>query len=195
MSYSVVTKKIKKSKNLLFPLLGITKSKKEATFEPVNTYLHWEDICGIDCLELAALYDCSNSLFSTFEDNHILPKNPLGVHDFQGFRMYIFDLSQYHEDVNNFIQGKYSKFSDKSKAKIMFYHGDSAMDRSKMPMLGHDFKIIFYPNHYFKAASQELGVPISYLVEVGELLSVYDKEEETFDITKLNYKNKQLELI
>lgn len=180
MSYSVITSKIKKSKNFLFPLLSITKIKRDASFEPVNTYLWWEGTCGIDCLELAVLYDCSNPLFENFEQNYIVQKNPLGMHEMQGFKMYVFDMSSYFQEVDCFLQGRYSLYPDKSKAKIRYYHGDSEINKSAMPMLGHDFKIAFYPEYYFESASKELGVPLQYIKGVGELLSIYDKKDETF---------------
>lgn len=180
MSYSIITKKIAISKNLLFPLTGVTKTKKEASFYPERCFLYCEDFCSIDDMELGVFYRTGNILFEKFEQNYIIKASPKREMEVEGGNLYVFDLSQYSEDIYWFLEGKYSRFSNITKQKIQYFHGDSTIESGKMPMKGHDFKIILYPEYYFEEAAKEIGVPLEYLKHSGELLSKFNIEYETF---------------
>lgn len=177
----IITHKVKKSKNLLFPLLDITRTSREATFLPENTYLWWENVCGIDCGEFLVHYKTNNVLFEKFEEKYLLPKNPISIHKVDEGSLYVFDLSKSMDAVDLFLEGKYSKFDEKIKAKIRYFWGDSEIIKSSMPMKKHHFKIILHPEYYFEEAAKELGVPLEYLKQVGELMNKPDKKEETWE--------------
>lgn len=81
------------------------------------------DISNVEC-PLILLYRYSESeLFKAFEYRII--KHPYYRYrvDINNYEvLYIFDIVSYKEDVNKFIEGKYSRLSDKLKNSIMKFH-------------------------------------------------------------------------
>lgn len=185
MSYSVITTPVKKAKNLLLPLVGITKTHKELKKFQADVFLQWEGmICGIGCLELLVYFREESELFTAFEQTILSNSKLTACYDIkEGGRAYLFDISEHYKTVMKFMEGKYSEFDNKIKDKIRWYWSDSPVQGSKMPQLGHPFKIILYPEYYYESAADELGVSVELLKEGGELMSKVDIEDETFTLT------------
>jgi len=189
---SVITNRVNKSKNLLIPLIGFSNKKgllkkKEIPFN-ISSYLKWGEVCGIECMELLVyIKDTEGEIFSRFEDS-IIVNNPRFTSKFEieeGGFAYLYDLSEYYETISLFMEGKYSKFSNTIKNMIRNYHSDSPIVTNSMPILGAHFKIILYPEYYFKGAAEQLRVPLSIIESVGELMSIPSIEEETFNLKLL----------
>lgn len=186
MSYSLIYKKINISKNLIYPLLGITPNRNSSLFFPKKTFLWWEGVVNIEFGEILVYFKEFSPSFVSFEEKYLLPAFPLARWVFPDNNyIYIFDTLPYMNDITHILEGKYSKISEESKQKIRNFWGDSDFTVAQMPLKGHDFKIILYPQYYFSSASEELNVPLQYISKNGELLYKINKEEETFDTSKL----------
>ena len=95
-----------------------------------------------------------------------------------------FNLSQFKEDCELFLQGKYSKFSEKAKNAIG-NHFDFKTKGYKE--INHEpiYKIL-YPNKKDRKALAELLLDHNDppLKEDAEIYSIPDKEVETFNVEK-----------
>ena len=117
-----------KSKVFLYPLLGI---KKGIKFVPNQTYLSWGDEYTLDCNKLLCLYrfnKADKDNFILFSDK-ILKTLPLFnkehiINDYN--YLYSFDLTLplKKRDLKKFKEGKYSKFSKKTKETIIKFFGE-----------------------------------------------------------------------
>jgi hypothetical protein len=157
MKNVVLTRGVSLSKSFLLPLTNIGRSVK------CDSYLYWEDR-GIDNYELVVVV----------RDGYI-DKNPLLLECYDN--IYIFDLSQEIHTVDLFLEGRYSKFPEYIKKKIIAFHGE-IRDKTKAPK-GAEFLTALYPQYYYEGAAQDLGMTLDEL-RGCELCELPDREIETY---------------
>jgi hypothetical protein len=166
------TEYFQKSKVFLYPLLDI---KKNESYVPLEAYISWDGLFTTDDYKFIIIYSCPRHLkFKLFEDK-ILKKNKLYYKSFiinATRHGCIFDLSEYEYDYNMFCAGKYSKFSQETKNKIIDYFGN-------VGQISEYIKSFLKPDEYHKLYANELGVNITTIEEVYEICSVPDLNKET----------------
>lgn len=119
-----------KSTTFLLPLIGL---RLPMQFVPANTYISWEGKYLPKDYKLIVTYhnlpeDRAWQEFhynvltrcSSFENHYNSADLKLSI--------YVFDLSEFEEDFDNFLQGKYSQFSDRSYNIINRYCGYSSAE-------------------------------------------------------------------
>lgn len=171
------TNYFQKSKVFLYPILGL----RSSSIVPVETYIAWEGMFTTDDYKLACIFHLrEDSEFISFEEN-VLLKNPYFI-DYKELSIdkgvYTFDLSDFKEDFDALIQGKYSHLSEDTKKKIRQRYGSNS----------HNYAFInsfLYPDEYFSVYAKLLTVdpgdiPAMHrlLVEVGELCDKPDLYKE-----------------
>lgn len=176
-----------KSRVFLYPALEI---KRGSSVMPISTHIAWEGRYKPEDRKLICLYYLrEDEEFVRFEKNKLL-NNPLffdfkQVEDDKG--VYVFDFSQYKEDFDLFMQGKYSKMSAVHKKKVKSYYG----------VYNTNFVYIesyLNPEKYFGMYSEMLGVEVDELRKVGELCNPPDimKESLVMDIKEITIKNQTI---
>lgn len=171
-------KYFQKSLNYLFPLLGI---ENDEVFKPAGTYLWWNGRESIDDGKIIVAYEVSDpKVFGPFEKRCIL-KNPYfeKCYTVNEGMVYIFDLSPFAETVKHFMEGRYSKFHETVKRRILTYHKIPVTDNEPRP--GRYIHMSLYPQLYLKQVEAELQLRES-LRDVGELTNKYDRRKETLDV-------------
>ena len=169
-----------KSKVFLYPLLDI---RKGVRFVPSQTYISWNDIYITEDNKFLCLYtvDKDNKeafvLFSEFKlENLSLFEQKYDIDDYNF--LYVFDLTSLitKRDLKKFKEGKYSKFSKKTKEKIIKFFGEKGL-------IAEYVESYLYPEYYWNDYSKLLNVKEKELQEVGELIDKPDlqKEDFTFD--------------
>ena len=182
----MVTSKIyfQKSKIFLLPLTGM---KKRGKYEVTNTYLYWDKCDGIDNYQLIVYYKNNDELeFKEFEKNTILQNpNVISCYKVEEGNVYIFDLGKWADDIYSFMNGKYSKLSNKAKDKIMLFENFNTI--SDKPIKDINGNILFtvhialYPEIYYEEAKKELLYTKDNFLKDNnlELWSIFNKEKET----------------
>jgi hypothetical protein len=163
-----------KSRIFLYPVLGI----KQDVVTPYQTYVGWKDHIEPSDKLLIVSYKTLAKGFPAFEKT--LLKHPQ-LQDFyqldtEGLGAYIFYLEEF-PDWDNFLNGNYSKFSDKTKSRILGQYGTSAANTEYL-------KSYLYPENYYKDYADALGVDESVLKSVGELCSKPDMNKEILKATQ-----------
>ena len=117
---------IQKSQLMLYPLLGLAFNTE---FKPICTYTSYKGINHSDCKLICVYKTEHDEAFYKFR-NEVLKKNPYyeSLILTLNTNIVIFNLSEFRNDWNNFLLGKYSKFSVEAKLLIkQFYsHSDLA---------------------------------------------------------------------
>lgn len=163
-----------KSYTFLYPLLGF--KKNSTPFKPVQTYVSWQDEVVSTDNKLICIYELDDSqAWHDFEKKVLLCHPMLDyVNKTEDGKMaYVFDLHMFSKDCTNFINGKYSKFSEKAKKAISDYYGIHTPEWVYV-------ESFLFPKKYFKAYAEILLIPVDTLQKVGELCNKYDPEKETF---------------
>lgn len=184
-----------KSRAFLLPLTGITQIPD---FE-IRSYVKWDNY-SIYNYELVVRVEYGYR-FETFQE--YLKTNLLSdgrsiareVYDFEGFSIIVFDLSAWSKDVEEFLKGRYSKFSRDAKAAIISYH---TVYKNKKPEIGLITNSCIYPDVPQEALDNM--TPLEYAIkhyvstpyraridtqtermwrDIGELCSICDEEKET----------------
>lgn len=174
MIESLYGKYFQKSKSFLYPVLGI---KRTANFSPTGTYIAVEGLINPeDCKLICAFKSDPSQGFKLFEESMLL-SNPLfdQVINIRDYNLYVFDFHTYAEDWLKFLDGKYSKLSPPLKKAIKVFYGDASTEYKYM-------ESYLYPEKYYDVYSKLLGVDRALLLEVGELCSPYDSEQESLKI-------------
>ncbi len=117
----IYTEYFQKSKVFLYPLLGI---KKGIRFVPIETYLSWEGLFGIDKNKFFCLYRVpegneEQKMFEVFKQLHLKTNEhfedwfPLKKHSWGDDQLLLCHLIFliYKKDLKRFKKGKYSQFS------------------------------------------------------------------------------------
>lgn len=183
MEYIVAEDK-RKSEHLLLPLIDLSNTYQGLLVKPDKVFCYWENVCGIDCLEIGVYFkENKTNFWEGFEKGILSNRNLMSYYKVEEGNAYLFTVDKYYEDVDKFLKGQYSKFDGKTKMKIRNYWSNSAFkDNFECPK-GDYYKIIFYPERYFEKAAEELGTNVRYLMKSGELMSKPNIEDET-----VNYK-------
>lgn len=168
----VYTQYFQKSKVFLYPLL---KLKKGIDYVPSQTYVLWDKLYLPEDMKFMCLYNAEASTkYLRFEERYLKSHPLLEAHFIldDNRHVYIFDFSQYKYDHKAFLEGKYSKFSLKSKEIIKEFFGT----------VGNisDYVLSFlYPDDYHEIYAESLGVDIKLIEDVYELCSPPDLKKET----------------
>lgn len=165
-----------KSRVFLYPVLDI---KRVSSITPICTYTSWKGHYEIGEAKLVCLYHLRNDAeFRAFEKSKLFGNRLF--HDFKetadGKAVYIFDLSPFQQDWNNFIHGKYSKLSNEHKKKIQNFYGYRSPNYPYV-------ESFLYPEKYYKMYSEVINVKEHLLKEVIELCDKPDFEQETLIAT------------
>ncbi len=159
-----------KSHVFLYPLICF---RKDIPLHPNNTYLFADIdlprhslICVYKQPDSLLWNDLENKfkLFSNHYISYFVKDNNI---------IAIFDLKEYEDDYEIFLQSKYSKLSLSRKKIIMNYYG------------GNDNEYInsyLYPEKYFGVYSNILNIDENILRNVGELCSKIDFKKETWQL-------------
>jgi hypothetical protein len=163
-----------KSRVFLYPTLEI---KRGVSIIPIETYVSWKGNYSKDDCKLICLYNLRNDPeFRNFEKNRLFG-NKL-FHDFKetpdGKAIYVFDLSQYKNDWDNFVKGKYSKFTQEHKKKIKNFYGINSSNYAYI-------ESFLNPEKYYGMYSQILSVKEETLKEVSELCDKPNFEKENLE--------------
>lgn len=167
-----------KSKVFLYPILG----SKHSDIKPINTYITSNKEHKYKLLCLFKLED--NIEFIEFEKKYLLNnklfEDYIQITETEG--LYIFDLSNYQEDFDSFLEGKYSRFSDKLKNRIKQYYGINSANYAFI-------ETYLFPENFFALYARFLTVNqedkpemFRLLTEVGELCSKPDLIKEHISI-------------
>ena len=172
---SIYTKYFQKSKVFLYPLLGFKRGIKVV---PSETYLAWDPFYIPEDIKLICLYHPDNSDdYNKFEKEFLMKHNRMidvkNISD--NNKLFVFDFSDYKDDWNHFITGSYSKFSTKSKDRILKFFDRNSANYVYM-------KSYLYPEDYFNDYASCLNVDVDTLKLVGELCNKPDIEKETFTL-------------
>lgn len=169
---SAYTQYFQKSKVFLYPLLDIKKGEK---YVPAETYIGWDTLYIPGDYKFICIYNCKRTVkYKLFED-HAIKQNKHFESHFElepGKQLYVFDYSDYKHDYDMFIKGKYSKFSIKTKDKIIKYFG-------KIGKTSNYIKSFLYPEDYHEEYAEALEVPIDSIKDVYEVCSIPNMEKET----------------
>ena len=126
----IYTDYFQKSKVFLYPLLKI---RKGLTHVPIETYVAWENVYGVEDCRLFCEYKTKNIKSFVKFSNQYLNNNPL-FDDYikldDDRHLYIFDLNSLKTDYKRFISGKYSQLTLKTKTTII-----DLLDRKKYQTL------------------------------------------------------------
>ena len=179
-----------KSKVFFYPLLDIPKG---VHYVPVETYLAWKDEYSFKDFKFFCLYDEKfTRKFENFEKKYLMGNKYFDDYQKLGptLHLYIYDYSIYTRDWKALLKGKYSRFSKKTKEKILSFFGDTGS-------IAEYIESYIYPELYREEYSIELDVSIQQLQEVRELCSKPDLKKETLKIKsnqKDLFKNKLVSL-
>lgn len=184
----LTTKYFQKSYHLLLPFTGLP---KDGTFKPHNSYLYSvdEQIDNIDNCYLIVTYKRDeNPLFREYEKNTIMTcENLVACYNTQNHFVYVFNLIEWVNEVMFFLEGKYSKFSDKAKLVILKWAGGSQLTKRKIE--GFTVHIALFPEYYHEDIAKELGYSTTkYVTDCWEMWSKPDTYEETFSEYVLDIK-------
>jgi|TARA_R100000030_G_C3254828_1_gene123795 hypothetical protein len=170
--YEVSSGSLSKTAMFVFPMLS--GNRKLFLFDKlfVNAYIRTEK--EKNCIAL--LYRFSGStLFLKFEQALRKFRNFIRVEDpSPHFVLFVFSIPEdYYEEYARFLKGKYSKFNNSYKMKILEFHGFS--------LEGQMAQILFQGDKLRKKMETSLGCSIP---KDSELHSIVNLEEETFNINK-----------
>ena len=159
-----------KSKVFLYPLLNI---KKGIRFVPLETYLSWPGLFGIEKNKFFCLYkvpegDEEQKMFKQLHlktNEHFEEWFPLKKHSWGDDQLLLcqFNFNVYKKDLNKFRKGKYSQFSEYVKKRILDFFGD-------IGSISDYVESYLYPEN----------LPINVFEEVGELCDKPDLHKEMF---------------
>jgi hypothetical protein len=179
---AIYRKYFQKSKIFLYPLLDI---KRGSSVIPSETYISWNDAYTTEDNKLVCLYkNRDDDEYINFEKNILLKHNRLfdyiKIDDENN--IFIFDFSDLKDDWLKFSNGKYSKFNDKTKYKILNFFDKNS---------GNYIYISSYlnPKDYYEDYAELLAVPIKILEEVGELCNKPDLDKENLLIKVADLQN------
>lgn len=166
----------------MLPLTGL---KKESEYE-VHTYLFWREY-NIDDYKLILCYHyddinkftefCKRDVFPILDRKGYL----LESYDVQGRGIFVLDISEWGMDIQMFLLGKFSKFSNEAKQKIRDFH----IEKGKISAKIHG---ILYPTEqlatldgksFMEYIAINYELDLATLKELGETGTIYDKKSET----------------
>ena len=159
-----------KSMVFILPLSGIP---NHAEIKPIKSYLQVFGLSKWSDPEIILEFERSEEVESFLKK--VIAQNPR-LTRIKGFSRTIYvhvDLSDYQEEYNLFLSGKYSLLSPRVKQTIMNFHSSNKANEAYL----HSF---LFPERYFKQYAQILDVSEALLISVGELVDLPDKVKESF---------------
>jgi hypothetical protein len=180
---ALYTDYFQKSRMFLYPLLEI---RRGVTAIPEDTYVSWKGKYNSEDMKLICRYKKrEDKEFLLFEKNMLTKHNRLIEKITTDDEIiYVFDFSDYKNDWNHFINGKYNKMDPKTKRKILNFFDKYSANFVYM-------ESYLFSGKYFSLYAKLLGVDINLLEEVGELCNKPDLDKETFKL-KVSAKTKLL---
>lgn len=170
-------KYFQKSTFFLYPLLKIPK-----TVIPMDTYVTWDDFFDLDRNVLVCRYKkFVKDTERKTEVEHLI-KHPLYLDYYEledDTIVYVFAIETFQGILELFLKGKYSKFPDSIKDRIVSFYKPETHTRAYM-------KSYLFPDAFYEIYSELLNVPISLLKEIVELASPPDMEKEKLQLKVKN---------
>ena len=166
-------KYFQKSKIFLYPLLKFDKTRDP---KPFDTYVSMGDNIDYSDRKLICVYKIEDTEeWKRFEIKKLMTHPLLETSVFlnDGFIAYVFDfnLSDLKDDYDNFIIGKYSRFSSSSKKTISTYFGIHTPEWVYV-------ESYLFPGKYFKLYADLLNENVEHLKKGGELCNKFDSAKE-----------------
>lgn len=170
-----------KSKMFLYPLLKI---RQGHSITPIETYVRWYDMYELgECKLVCVYHNRQDEEFKSFEKRYLL-SNKLFYDYFQlpeNMVAYVFDFSEHSHDFRKFVLGKYSEFSSEFKFKIVNFFATN-------PYQSNYIDSYLYPDNYFHDYAELLNCNVEMLMNVGELCSPPDIDQETLISKPIEFK-------
>jgi len=163
MALNALYKKyFQKSKIFLYPLLDI---KRGSCAVPTETYICWEGNYSPEDMKLVCVYHTKNDPeYIEFEKNVLLKHNRLFDYSKidSSTSIFIFDFSDFSEDWEHFVAGRYSRINPVLKRKILNYFDDNSANHIYV-------NSYLFPEKFFEQYARILDVTVELLQSVGEL--------------------------
>jgi hypothetical protein len=156
----------------MYPLLGIERGNvvPEEVYLSINGKIRPED------RKLICVYDPnSDEAYSTFKQERLVNHALLSDHmtNENGHELFIFNMKGFAKDWDYFLEGSYSKISDKVKTLIQDFFEKNSGNYIYM-------NSFLYPEKWHKRYAEILDVPISLLEEVIEVIDKPDFERKCY---------------
>ena len=174
----IMTEYFQKSLNLLFPIL--TENKQEGV---INTYLFAEHLKE-DIIDYYLLCEMDKSI-DLVQDLQDLLYASYDIDGEENTELCIFDISSKEIEVDKFLKGSYSEYSQESKRKILCYYSwcffNPTLNRKEIIPIERvkqlkeanpKFYTFLYPNDFKKEIA----------IEMTDNLKLYDKKQECLKV-------------
>lgn len=176
-----------KSRLFLLPLLQI---KRDVYIKPIETYIIDPKIgVTVEDKKLIIPFEKDNSSeFDAYESSNLLNSkylDNLSYYETDRLRVYVFTLSEFSNDFDLIIKGKYTEISRTAKSLINIYWG-KIKGKTFLP---HP-RIQAYLNptrETYERVAEELGLPVEMILGT-ELINPPDLEKETLCIDTVKLK-------
>tara|TARA_B100000780_G_C21071805_1_gene431316 strand:+ start:25 stop:600 length:576 start_codon:yes stop_codon:yes gene_type:complete len=168
----VYTDYFQKSKVFMYPLLGL---KKGLSHVPKQTYIAWEDVYSVDDRMFLCLYHTKmNDVFKVFVKQNLLTNKYFlkQIELDKARHLFVFDFNKIKFDYDNFIAGKYSRFTVDGKINILDFFGYD----DKVSEYIHSF---LSPEESHDEYAKFLGVDPEDIANVHEICTPPDLDKET----------------
>lgn len=174
----------------LLPLTGIPKQDRIN----IESHLFWNEytiydynlILSIEHNNINEIIDiCNNKIFPILDRKGYLMES----YDIRDKFIMILDMSQWATDIQTFLAGKYSKFTNEARSIIEKYH---TFNKFQIPLYIY---AVLYPNEKLELLDNmspieycalHYGINLTDLQKIGEIGSIYDQMSETL-ITNIEY--------
>lgn len=166
-----------KSMAFLYPILGYHRANETYKCATYLFFLHHNVANG----DIVVRYDHDGgALYQAFESNRIT-SHPLlrSCYKIQGGSVYVFDISKWMKDIDQFLAGEYSAMSNDLKKLVLRFHNDDIMDTRPAP--GRWTHAVLFPNLYRDLVAKQLGFENSKEMP-RELGPKYDLDQETLEV-------------
>jgi hypothetical protein len=162
---------IQKSRLFLYPLLDIRKGSEAV---PIESYISWTGQHAPEDMKFVCVYHLrDDDVFRRFEKNKLTSNKLFHSYyetvDDEG--VYVFDMTEYTQDWDKFLTGKYSTMTADTKNKILKFF---MANKSNY----HQINSYLNPEIYYEQYANLLNVSEKILRDVGELCSKPDLEKE-----------------
>ena len=167
----IYTEYFQKSKVFLYPLLHI---KKGMIHVPVETYVAWENVYGIEDYRFLCEYKTKRTAaFSKFEKEHLLGHSLFedAVELDELRHLYIFDFTKLKSDHKRFINVKYSQLTLETKVTIIDFFGQGKISEYIQGFLS--------PEEVHAEYALFLDVNKEFIEAIYEVCTPPDLEKET----------------
>ena len=174
---SIYSKYHQKSRTFLYPLLGY---KSSSNYKPFGTFIEWYGRIKKTDRKLIVLYKTLDTEGWKSFEHGMIKTHPNYVNCFEleeDYIAYIFTLEKYKNEWNNFLLGKYSKFSPEAKNVIKAFFGVNTGNWETV-------ESYLYPERFFDqyaillADPQDVPKMIECITAHGELCDPYNSKEE-----------------